>query len=1067
MCNCYAFSSRSSSYFAFALIRHFQDSLLTGNIDLQNIPRQLLCDQSDRKKCKKSPVECLEGILSDARDLQDTCRSETGMSKPPHWFVADTAPTDFAVARDLKQMRLQDERLQRTRGYQFPGGAVVAACISMMFSPRPPSDVIATTIHPSYHGDRIHDDEDGVESRVLGVFEDGPDDSAVGRSKSTIVSRELVFEGMDDTLTKEPSYDGDTSEDSIMCTKRDGRKWWYYRTSGMCLVGVVATVCMVFYASTIADRTLKVCHRFNERMETYQDSSIANNVLQLLDRPDLENSKPFSAIPALDSVLEDVNVRVGDSPYNPAHEYDEHEYTEQVGILLTQTDVDYHDEEEIEQYHHINVARVPVSCDSDLNVSAPVVDGDYPLSLGETTKSDSLPEKESYTFGAEVIVEQTGSTLLDKADVSSLPPVDDMSISLDNDMSIQSSSTIGSMETSSDDVAEELLYVDLGQSMSQSMDRENVDGGIDMAAIAIDEDLDDYATNSDGPAKLHDEITTTIRYPVQSDHKVTLEELPLNDGELPTLVEEDNADDHHQVDASLNGIEEHQLLYPPMREHHRHKIVERRRRQLGKLRGRLQKTATTVIQKVLVLLPRLVATVRYAFGSVVRNVRQRKNQISLTTVSAFEPKFHHGYHHHHCGYQLLKHDHCRGYAGRFSVLLEFAASSSLNSDNIEDKDEDGRAKDTAGVRVPLPQSGGDATGDDGNNDKVSSNAHPIFTDDEWNVLKHLHKQATMSSSTFHHVLQEALPTLSPSTIIKLRALDTASLIDLKQKRSDNDEDEDDASSSSVTILGDLSSALHSLLDDRLSKARDVLQALLGAGEIKRLDALIGQAARAQQLDVAFFQVLQMNLLDAKASEAASRNDEIATPHHVGIGDDDLNDSPSSSSSLVTTPSTTTTFSNTRYQILQHIYTRCQEEVEKTIEPGMALLNKLLRTEQSSIRQNQLKHYLCPQSNIISAPDGKQVILGTMNGNKTLVEHGEFCDAIAKAVEQIRGVQAAGGTSQESAATMVESCRQVAKEARTVLVMEYGGIEAPEVTAFEMALLPVFRPSSSDSPYITG
>jgi len=154
----------------------------------------------------------------------------------------------------------------------------------------------------------------------------------------------------------------------------------------------------------------------------------------------------------------------------------------------------------------------------------------------------------------------------------------------------------------------------------------------------------------------------------------------------------------------------------------------------------------------------------------------------------------------------------------------------------------------------------------------------------------------------------------------------------------------------------------------------------------------------------------------------------------------------------------------RVQILQHVYTRCQEEVEKNIPPGIALLNKLLRTEIDSIRANQLQHYLCPQPNVITSPDGKEIELGS--GKRVLVEPKLLVDAIAQAVKQIRTVEQAGATDRTAAANMVESCRNVAKEARMVIGKNYG-VESEELKEFEQGLQPVFRPESPESVYIQG
>ena len=156
----------------------------------------------------------------------------------------------------------------------------------------------------------------------------------------------------------------------------------------------------------------------------------------------------------------------------------------------------------------------------------------------------------------------------------------------------------------------------------------------------------------------------------------------------------------------------------------------------------------------------------------------------------------------------------------------------------------------------------------------------------------------------------------------------------------------------------------------------------------------------------------------------------------------------------------------RFQILQHIYTRCQEEVEKVINPGTALLNKLLRTEVDSIRRNQLNHYLCPKPTTIKDPNGKEIVLNNGQPMKPLVAHPDFCDAIGNAVKQIRTVEKSGATTPEVAADLVETIRTVAKEARFTIGEHFGG-NSTEVIAFEEALEPVFRPTSPDSVYIQG
>jgi hypothetical protein len=280
-----------------------------------------------------------------------------------------------------------------------------------------------------------------------------------------------------------------------------------------------------------------------------------------------------------------------------------------------------------------------------------------------------------------------------------------------------------------------------------------------------------------------------------------------------------------------------------------------------------------------------------------------------------------------------------------------------------------------------------------------------LSDEEWTMIVGLYAKATTGDVTsLQQVLLEALPTMNPQLIMKLRG----------------------AVEDSREEFQAVSNALSSVLDARLEEARETLTELLNSGEIRKLDAIIGKAAKDGKLDVAFFQVLNMNLQDASA--------------------DDKESVPEAGSSEEKTAN--------RFQILQHIYTRCQEEVEKTIPPGVALLNKVLRTEAPSIRSNQLQHYLCPQSNVIQAPDGKELELNKKG--KILVPHADLIDAIANAIQQIRTLEKAGGANKEMAANMVESCRIVAKEARMV-VAEHFGPDSEELKSFEGGLQPVFRP----------
>lgn len=288
-----------------------------------------------------------------------------------------------------------------------------------------------------------------------------------------------------------------------------------------------------------------------------------------------------------------------------------------------------------------------------------------------------------------------------------------------------------------------------------------------------------------------------------------------------------------------------------------------------------------------------------------------------------------------------------------------------------------------------------------------------LTDEEEYIVQALWQQSMGNQPVLQEMVINSLAALPPKLVMKLKQ---------------------SLQSTNEAVKG-VAAALDTVLNERLAGGRDVLAKLLAAGEIRKLDAEIGKAFRAGELDTAFFTVLNMNLQDAFASEAES-DKEV--------------DSEGAS----------------RLSVLRHIATRCQEEVEKNIPPGVALLNKLVRTEQPTIRQNQMQHYLCPQPDVITLPDGQEIPVKEKDQRKVLVPHAELIDAFGGAVKQVRTIEKAGGIDAKAAADMVETFRQIAKEARFVIGNEYG-VESKELLDFEEGLQPVFRPDSPESPYIQG
>lgn len=289
----------------------------------------------------------------------------------------------------------------------------------------------------------------------------------------------------------------------------------------------------------------------------------------------------------------------------------------------------------------------------------------------------------------------------------------------------------------------------------------------------------------------------------------------------------------------------------------------------------------------------------------------------------------------------------------------------------------------------------------------------------------------VDENVVEQILFQALPSMSSQLLMALRkqSFDTTNNKALLDGEKEINQEE---IQSMVQKMGPY---LETIVDTKLEQGRELLKSFLDAGELRRLDTLISKAAQKNELNMAFFSVLNLNIKDAYEESVAIEAQKKAAED----AEEEENNSEAS-----------------RFSILQHIYTRCQEEVEKTVDPGVALLNKLLRTSVKSIRTNQIEHYLTPQKTSITSPDGKTIELPSTSPNKTLVSHEDFVSALEKAVQQIRMVENSGGTDRQTAANLTESCRQVAIETRMTIAQVYG-IKSDELKEFEKSLQPVFRP----------
>ncbi len=328
---------------------------------------------------------------------------------------------------------------------------------------------------------------------------------------------------------------------------------------------------------------------------------------------------------------------------------------------------------------------------------------------------------------------------------------------------------------------------------------------------------------------------------------------------------------------------------------------------------------------------------------------------------------------------------------------------------------------------------------------MRAESQPRLSPEDKSFVSSLFHKKDENSSTLENAISSVLQDMSPGLLVALQ---------MAAKTGEWNQDENDDDNNFSNQMVQVGTALQNVLDVRLRSGRTLLTELLNSGEIRKLDSLIGKAAREGKLDMSFFSVLSMNMQDAameggNANKNNNNNDDVEKVQEPIImngegGEDGSNNNNNNSAN--------------RAQILQHIYTRCQEELEKNVPPGMGLLNKLLRTEISSIRTNQLQYYLGPQATSITSPDGKTIELNNGSGGKALVSHDEFISALSQAVTQIRSLEKAGGTDRLSAMNLIENIRRVAMEARVVLVDSYG--EGSEVVSeFQRDLQPVFRPSS--------
>lgn len=196
-------------------------------------------------------------------------------------------------------------------------------------------------------------------------------------------------------------------------------------------------------------------------------------------------------------------------------------------------------------------------------------------------------------------------------------------------------------------------------------------------------------------------------------------------------------------------------------------------------------------------------------------------------------------------------------------------------------------------------------------------------------------------------------------------------------------------------LQSLMDALQERLAGGYERARDQLQELLASEEINVMDARLSALVRKGEVDAGLFYVLMRNQQDAAAA-----------------GDE------------------------TGERLMQHLYSRLQEELEKKAGGGLALLHKLTRMEVPSVRTNLLRDSLVPQTETL-LPDGTTLPL--KNPAPAKVPPMEFAAAIEDALEKVVSLP----IDQKAIEATANDIRQVAMEARNVVAESYSKEELEE------------------------
>jgi len=121
-----------------------------------------------------------------------------------------------------------------------------------------------------------------------------------------------------------------------------------------------------------------------------------------------------------------------------------------------------------------------------------------------------------------------------------------------------------------------------------------------------------------------------------------------------------------------------------------------------------------------------------------------------------------------------------------------------------------------------------------------------FNWEEMTIIKDVYEE---DKNGLEERVLKVLPTWNPRLSFKIKNFNSIVALGGIDIDTDGDNKEEELA---IQMIVNVSKAVNTALDNRLNESKDLLQELLQAGEIRKLDSIIGASAREGKLDVAFF-----------------------------------------------------------------------------------------------------------------------------------------------------------------------------------------------------------------------